>query len=296
MGTIEETRSGERPDPGRRGKKLTAVQRLALLLPWLNDATDPYAVSAPDLTQWSARFRGAIGRFLVSFDGSPATGFVEVLRRATGPVPAGYYQPVGLDPDGQVVGFDSEGNVIPNPDSRQRVVKLCSSTSEWKFNLDPGALESLRTELGCLVSVGFDGPYALGPGGGSTLDLPTLRFGVRNVMRADVKLSMLTCRDRRIYEAPGAYVLQVTGSARDLVLYLVLHLLTAERVAGMLARCQAPAPHNWQERCNRWFLRTGHGRRRTSCSDKCGDRIWSEERAKKLKKKDVTAVVNLAAV
>jgi hypothetical protein len=39
---------------------------------------------------------------------------------------------------------------------------------------------------------------------------------------------------------------------RDLVLYLMLHLLTVQRMAGVLGRCQrAPALGDWQNRCNR---------------------------------------------
>ena len=234
-------------------KALTAATRLDLLLPWFNDPTDPYTASPADLTRWHARFTGAIGRFLVSFDGSPAAGYVEVVRRPKGWAPEGYYAPLGLD---------------ALPEKRHRYPKS-GPTPKWKFDLDPDALQTLQVELGMVLAVGFGGPDVFGAGGGSTLPMPSLRFGVRNTHRPDVKLSTLTRRERQTYTAPGAYVLQVSGSTHDLVLYLVLHLLTAADMAGMLARCPAPAPRNWKQSCHHLFIRTGHGRKREYCTDAC---------------------------
>jgi hypothetical protein len=147
-------------------------------------------------------------------------------------------------------------------------------------DLAPDALQTLGVELGMLLDAGFVGTNEYG----STFPMASLRFGVRNAHRTDVKLSTLTRRERRTYAGPGAFVLQVSGSQHDVVLYAVLHLLTAENMAGMLGRCMAPAARNRQARCNRWILRTGHGRRRETCDVNCRNRRASEKRAENLKK------------
>jgi hypothetical protein len=233
----------------RKGAHVTAAQRLGLLVDWLNDFIELYRPDNDlDVKRWAAAGRAAIGRFLISFDGSPSAGHVETLRRS------------------------------------KDMPRFIRADMPHGLAMDADALQHLQVELNLMLQAGFGGP---GVSGGS-LPMPSLRFGVRNLHRGDAKMSGLKRRERRDYAAPGAYVLQVTGTTHDLVLYLVLHLLTAENMAGVLARCdRAPAPNNWQERCNRWFIRTGHGRRREFCSNACRTRHAAEQRATQHKKERV---------
>jgi hypothetical protein len=225
---------------------LSAPQRLGLLLPWLNDPGPPLTSSPPEVTRWVVRYQAAIARFLVSFDDSTAAGHIELIRRGKGWSRA--LQP--LAPAGRV-------------------------------DLDRDDLLILQDLVRQLLEVGLDRPDAIK----RTVAMPSLAFGIRSQPRGDLKLSALSLRERRAYTSAGAYVLQVRGTARDLVLYLTLHLLTAPHMAGVLARCPAPAPNKWEEPCNRWFLRTGNGRRREYCSDACRVRRHYKNNSKQNSKK-----------
>ena len=220
----------------RKDLNVNASQRLERLLPWLNDPLNIYATSATLLRKWEMRGRRAVAQFLVSFDGSPAAGHVEVLRSRHAPKVA-----------------------------RKRMAR--------QSRLDPDALETLQVELQAVLEAGYSGARF----DAGSMPLPSLRFGARNANRGNLKVSTMKRRERRAYTAPGAYVLHVAGTTHDLTLFLVLHLLTVENMAGVLSRCPAPAPYDWKARCDRWFLRTGHGQKRKSCSDACRVR-WSEER------------------
>lgn len=242
----------------RKGRLMSAAERLGLLLPWLNDPGPPLAASAAETARWETPIRSSIARFLASFDGSPAAGYVEMIRREKG-WSRGLQ---ALAPDGRL-GLERDDLLL--------LQHLLNQLLDPEFGLS----RSEGDEQGLLMSP--EAPTR-------TVLMPSLGFGVRNLSRGDLKLSAMSARERRAYTSAGAYVLQVRGTARDLVLYLTLQLLTAQRMAGVLARCPAPAPNNWTERCERWFLRTGHGRKREYCSDACRVRRHAEETAKRQKK------------
>lgn len=123
--------------------------------------------------------------------------------------------------------------------------------------LDPDDLVALQVELSHLLegAISDDGISF------NMLPLPTLLFGVRNV--------------------EGVVIRRVTGNPRDVLMYLVLHALTTEDMAGMLTRCQAPAPYDWKRKCDNWCLRTGRGFKRQCCSHKCRTRKYSKNEKKK---------------
>lgn len=104
---------------------------------------------------------------------------------------------------------------------------------------------------------------------------PSLRFGVLRLPRPVLKLSRASSDERRTYRAPGAYTLLVEGELADLVPFLVAHLLTASGMA-VVARCPAPAPSNWDERCRHFLVRTTGGHPREFCSEACRVRSYAE--------------------
>ena len=131
--------------------------------------------------------------------------------------------------------------------------------------ITPDELQGLGVELNLLLECGFGMPEMT-----PTLSMPTLRLGARNTLRPEIKRSRATRREQRTHDGPGAFVLQVAGSQRDMVLFLTLHLLSAAAMAGALRRCQAPVPGNRSERCNNWFVRERkRGQPRLHCSDNC---------------------------
>ena len=87
--------------------------------------------------------------------------------------------------------------------------------------------------------------------------------------------------EKRQYLSPGAYMLLVDGDIQDIVPYLVLHLLTGPNMVT-LARCPAPEPGNWSERCGRFIVQPRRGRPRVFCSLACRVR----EHAKQLKEEE----------
>jgi hypothetical protein len=144
----------------------------------------------------------------------------------------------------------------------------------------PDELYGLIVELNLLLESGFGEPEMT-----PTLPMPTLRLGARNTRRPEIKRSRATQRERRSHDSAGAFVLQVDGGLRDVVLFLTLHLLAAPGMAGAIRHCQAPAPHNWQERCGKWLVRSmGPGQPRNYCSDRCRVRFAAEKEAKTRKK------------
>lgn len=207
---------------------------------------------------------------MVSFDGSSSAGFIEVAR------------------------------------NRDMPRALRDAKPEWRFDLDPDGLQTLQVGLKVLLQAAFTNEgqsteFVDVDGAGRVirtkgvrrkqalmLPMPTLRFGCRNTDRPDVKRSMLKTRERRQYEAPGAFVMVVSGGIHDLMMFLVLHLLTAEGMAGMLARCPAPRPREWEKTCENWLLRTGHGRKSEYCSDACKTRAH----AKRKKEEQSTSVTD----
>lgn len=224
-----------------RKAELSATNRLALLLPALNASLDPYVADARDVRRWCADFNAAIAQLLASFTGSPACGFVAVMRRAE--------------------------------------------------TLDPDALQSLAIDLDQMLRIGFDGPDALGPGGGATTPMRSLRFGVRDARGPVGKRSALRRREQQAYSAAGAYVLQVDGSTHDIVLYVTLRLLTSPDMAGRVTRCKAPVAlpradrtltqtGRPRERCDRWILRPRQrGQPQLFCKGGACKARWHAEQA-----------------
>jgi hypothetical protein len=106
------------------------------------------------------------------------------------------------------------------------------------------------------------------------LSLPSIRFAAARRAKGYVKRSQLGRKDHRQLLAGGAYEILIEASRlRDLVPFLVLHLLAMPGAIGV-ARCSAPAPNDWTQRCGRLFIiATGRkGRPREYCSRECTDR------------------------
>lgn len=106
------------------------------------------------------------------------------------------------------------------------------------------------------------------------------RRGTENIGFEDMSLP-LSCPSLRFGIRPhtkrGASVLFVEGGRlRDLVPFLVLHLLTTGQT--VVARCDAPAPGAWSERCGRFYVWIGKGRPREFCSDACRARHFDKLR------------------
>lgn len=123
--------------------------------------------------------------------------------------------------------------------------------------------------------------YAV-PAGPHVMDLPSLQFGARSARRSlkalrDAKSER---RAKAIYMAPGAFSLLVDGELRDLLPFLVAHLLTAPGMA-VLARCRALGAYQPSVRCGNLIVTAGRGRPRLTCSDPCRERKNAEENPKK---------------
>jgi hypothetical protein len=91
------------------------------------------------------------------------------------------------------------------------------------------------------------------------------------------KAPRLTAAERRAYLGPGAYVLSVSGTLRDVLLYSVMRLLT-EPGAVALARCPARSADDHSRQCGRWLVAIGKRRGRPAiyCSDLCRVRAWKK--------------------
>lgn len=114
----------------------------------------------------------------------------------------------------------------------------------------------------------------------TTWALPSLRFEVVRNGGASAKLSVLTAAERRAHLGPSRYQMVVLGELRDVLIYAVMRTLT-EAGAVALARCPAPAPHDWSARCDRWFIVTGQRRGRPAdyCSTNCRVRNFKKAAA-----------------
>jgi hypothetical protein len=133
-------------------------------------------------------------------------------------------------------------------------------------------LDKLRQSLFDLLRRGFlptpDEHRASGEWWPWLQPFPSLQFGaIHRSRQSPGKLSRATKSERRAYAAPGAYTQLVVGKLRDLVPFLVLHLLTAPGMA-VIARCPAPAPNDRTSRCGRFLVTAGRGRPRKFCSRK----------------------------
>lgn len=106
-----------------------------------------------------------------------------------------------------------------------------------------------------LENIGFDDMLL-------PLSCPSLRFGIKPHAK---------------HEASELFV--EGGRLQDLVGFLVLHLLTAGQT--VVARCDAPAPAAWHERCGRFYVWVGRGRPRSFCSDECRTRHFDKLRYEK---------------
>lgn len=210
-------------------RTLTAPDRLALLLPWLNGES---------LTNTDTRQQ--LRSFLRSFDEATAdTGYLRVIGMAAA--------------DG--------------------------------LSLDATALERLRDELRFVLRSGFPLDRSIGP------ERTERTWEVRQ-RPVPYRLFLGTVRRReetpsaephknpssgakRQHAMPGAYEMHVSGAVSELIPYLVMHLLTAPKAASV-GRCPAPAPNNWDERCQQFLIRSGQGHPREFCSEACRVRSHAE--------------------
>jgi len=206
-------------------RTLTAPDRLALLLPWLN---------GEPLTD--ADIRRQLRSFVRSFDeATEDTGYLRVVGMAAAGV----------------------------------------------LSLDATALQRLRDELRAVIHSGFPHDRSIGPDRiertWAVRQRPVpyrLLFGTVRV-RDEEPIVKPSRKEKRQREAPGAYELIVSGDMSDLVPYLVMHLLTASKAVAV-ARCPAPAPNNWDERCRQFLIRSGQGHPREFCSEACRVRSHAE--------------------
>jgi hypothetical protein len=225
-----------------------APERLALLVPWLNGELRSVAA-----------VHGRLTSFLESFDGTADAGYVRLYSGEEEP-----WRPAWIDTDRTLL--HRQPPVIDEPGWTQEDAAECE-------------LDALRMSLLDLLRRGF--PLEVGqeqPVGTWLTDLPSLRFGIRSAERPVAKLTAVKAKVRAAYLAPGAYTLVVDGALRDLVPFLVAHLLTAPRMVALM-RCPAPAPRNWSERCGRFFIRARRrGRPPDYCSTACRVRNYEHEK------------------
>ena len=217
-------------------KPLTASERLALLLPWINGDR----VSDRDL-------RRRIKAFIASFDGSAAAGYVQTLAFA------------GVKREPWIPAF-----------IKREPPRATEPVDETDLEILQNTLEDLLRR-----GFPYDPRYPE-PTYGWVVNYPSLGFGVRGThRRSPGRLSQVGTTARRNYLSPGAYTLLVDGVLGDLVPFLVLHLLTGPRMAT-ITRCRAPAPRHWDRRCGRFVLGIGRGRPREFCSNTCRVRHHAE--------------------
>ena len=130
-------------------------------------------------------------------------------------------------------------------------------------DLSEAMLEDVRARVIAVLRTGFPlEPRLKDVSGGEVEAFPSLRFGVGRLRAGDRSTA-------------GAYTVVVDGALRDIVPFLVIHLLTTPGMAT-LTRCPAPTANNWTERCGRFVITHGKGRPRVFCSEACRVRHHAE--------------------
>jgi hypothetical protein len=224
-------------------KTLSTPERLDLLLAWLNDE---------DGRMPSEEVCERLRRFVDSFDGSEAAGFVRVI-----------------------------------PDPRQTPPDfLLRKPLFEQFQGEDDELSMLRFALVDLLRRGFaPEPNYVPPTLPHGIGLESLHLDINRIAQTRASLiptrgttredrRRLTRERRRLAGRPGAYVLCVAGNRFDLARFLCMHLLTTPGSLA-LSRCPAPAPHS-KERCGKFFLVGGKGPPRKFCSETCRQRNYWE--------------------
>ena len=204
---------------------MRTADRLNLLLPWLN-AT--YDVSHAR----SVRYR--LRRFIESFDGSLESAFIRAEIAAEG---------------------DFEQLMAGGAAWYEDQPKGTVSHEEYEEQLD------LHMRLNDLLRAGFPKERGYTPAEFGDVVPLSLGFGIKRM----VARRLMSAERKRAEARPGAYVMQVVGQRRDLVLFLVMTLLTLPE-AVVLERCPAPQPKpNATKPCGRWFVTKTGGRPRQFC-------------------------------
>ena len=218
-------------------KPLTGPARLQLLLPWLNGAYDEHVYGPGDGPEDFATrtdyagIRNVLDAFVQAFDGCAEAAHVVA------------------EPDGAAATLDDE------------------------------AIGDLEVLLRLLLEQGFGNPTLQGDM--MSVPIGALRIMLRGTGRQSPKLGKFDVTEGgsplrrglvkrlRDYRAPGAYVLGVRGPMRDLMPFLLAHLLTAPSMASV-KRCE-------RQGCAHFVITATAkpGRPQRFCSAAC--REWSKE-------------------
>jgi hypothetical protein len=243
--------------------RLSAPQRLALILDWINDDEDRLPLR---------EVRKLVDRFIKSFDGSKEAGYLRVAVRNDDSLPTWMEDRSG-DPQPDPVADKQIAELLRAHRSAKRPRLSMSIKDDSSQPNESDDLSLLRVLVRNLLRRGFppddtfeddDDPDPVGVRRSrDPIPLPSLRFGTE---RLAPQPSSATKEELRAWERGGAYMSVVTGSRSDLVLFLVNHVLTLPGAVSV-GRCPAPAAHNRAKRCGRIFVRSATGRPKRFCDD-----------------------------